>query len=638
MLFFRALCASAALLAGVVTGRAKDAVADDVLATLRPTHPRLLLTDAQLAANLAAAKSDPLRADVHRYLLRRAEAQWTEAPIEYRLDGPRLLEQSRKAIAHVLTNAMAFRITADARYSDFARRTMLRAAAFPDWNPAHFLDVAEMAWALALGYDWLHAQLPPEERATIRRALVEKALVFAATAYARADPARASFPFVGGNLTNNWNQVCNGGFLFAALAVAEDEPALARQVIAGVRETLPFAQTAYAPDGAYPEGPVYWGYGTRYSVYLLAALESALGTDFGLGDAPGFDRTALYRVQMQSPTGQSFNYADGKSRLGADDALTWLARRFHHPYAQAANRTWFAQLLREPPNEETERFVALHAVWFPEASASAPAPLPRDALFRGAAQLAVFRSAWNDARALWVGFKAGSNAVNHAHLDLGSFTLDADGVRWAVDLGRDNYNLPGYWDRAATTSPRWQYFRLNNHGHNTVTPGDRLQEPTATVPMLGFASQPARAFAVADLTAAYPGSATRLHRGLALLDRARVLVQDDVTALRAGQSLTWQMLTETTVRLDSPHVATCTRDGRTLRVEILAPGSAQFSVRAATPRTARENQNIGVTVLVAEIAAATEARDVRLAVLLSPVGEKWPVASAPAITPLDEWK
>src|SRR4026208_2102472 len=106
---------------------------------------------------------------------------------------------------------------------------------------------------------------------------------------------------------------------------------MAREVIAGVRETLPFAMAAYAPDGAYPEGPVYWGYGTRYNVYLLAGLETALGTDFGLGKSPAFDRTALYRVHMCSATGQSFNYADGGSRLGADDALTWLAHRYDHP-------------------------------------------------------------------------------------------------------------------------------------------------------------------------------------------------------------------------------------------------------------------------------------------------------------------
>ena len=610
--------------------------AGDPLAQLRPGHPRLLFTDEQLAAGIAAAKSDPLRAELHRYLVRLAESQWQQKPIAHVLIGPRLLDQSRHAISQVLTNAMAYRLTGDARFARFAREVMLRAAAFPDWNPSHFLDTAEMACALALGYDWLFDQLTVEERRTIKAALLEKALRYAPAAYGSA--RRPPFlNFV--TARHNWNQVCNGGLLLAALALADEEPDLARLVIAGVRKSLPLAMAPYEPDGAYPEGPVYWGYGTRYNVYLLAALESALGTDFGLGRAPGFDRTALYRVYMASATGQSFNYADGRSRLGADDALTWLAQRYRHPYAKAANRTWLKELLQQPPNDETERFVALHAAWFPEpVAAPAVTPPPLDVHFRGASELAVFRSAWDDPRALWVGFKAGSNSVNHAHLDLGTFTLDADGVRWAVDLGRDDYNLPGYWERTTVKSQRWQYYRLNNHGHNTITPGSQLQEPTAVARILRFSSTPARAFAVADLTAAYPGAAARIHRGLAMLDRQRVLVQDDVRGLNAGVPLTWRMLTATDVTIESARGATLRQAGRTLRLEILAPASAVLTTRHAKPPTAVENQNKGITGIDATLPAADMRRDVQIAVLLTPVGEKWGTAEAPALVPLENWR
>jgi len=36
---------------------------------------------------------------------------------------------------------------------------------------------------------------------------------------------------------------------------------------------------------------------------LLAVLKSTLGTDFDLGKAAAFDRTALYRLHVQSPAG-----------------------------------------------------------------------------------------------------------------------------------------------------------------------------------------------------------------------------------------------------------------------------------------------------------------------------------------------
>lgn len=622
------------LLAGLIFATALSAAADP-LATLHRDHPRLLFTAGTIEAALTAAETDPLRAKLHEQVVRAAERHLQAAPIRYVLVGPRMLDQSRKALAQVTTCAMAYRLTGDQRYADRARDVMLTAAAFPDWNPSHFLDVAEMATALGLGYDWLYDRLTPAERVTIKRALLDKALAYVRPAYARADPDRESFPFVKGNLTNNWNQVCNGGFLIAALAIAEDEPAIAREVLAGLRETLPVAMRAYEPDGAYPEGPVYWGYGTRYNVLVLAALESALGDDFGLGRLPGFDRTELFRLHVQSPTGLSFNFADGRAGLGADSGLTWLAQHHRQPVAEAHSRELLAAELEREPNLD-DRFMATTVLWFPGRN-TAGATLPLDANFDGPSKLAVFRSAWGDPGALWTGLKAGSNRVNHGHLDLGSFMLDADGVRWAVDLGPDNYDLPGYWDGARVDSPRWQYYRLNNRSHNTLTPGEVLQSPDADGRMLAFRSTPERAFAVADLTPAYPRQARSFHRGVAMLDRARVLVQDEVEELGSDVSLTWRMLTPAAVAFDGRQ-ARLTLGGRALRVEILEPRDARFVSRPATPPTAVETQNTGVTELRVEVPPLHgAARTVRIAVLLSPEGDKWPSRPAPALVPLAAW-
>ena len=387
----------------------------------------------------------------------------------------------------MLTCATAYRLTGDARFAARAKLEMLTVAAFADWNPSHFLDIAEMSTALAFGYDWLYGYLTPAERATIRAALVEKGLSFAPAAYAPGKATDKRLWWVTAH--HNWNQVCNGGLLTAALALADEEPALARTVIAGARTSLPLAMEAYQPDGAYPEGPGYWGYGTGYNVLLLAVLESALGTDFDLGQAPAFDRTALYRLYVQSPTGLGFNYADGGANIGAAPEYTWLATRYAQAAALAHSRVLLAEAVaKKITNPETDRFFALHAVWFPVAApAGAAGPLPLDVRFRGPAQLAIFRSAWDDPRALFLGFKAGSNTVNHSHLDLGSFVLDADGVRWAEDLGYDEYNLPGYFG-----GKRWTYVRLNNHGHGTLTPGNALQDDKAVAPITAFGSAPAR--------------------------------------------------------------------------------------------------------------------------------------------------
>ncbi|HRE06594.1 MAG TPA: heparinase, partial [Opitutaceae bacterium] len=145
---------------------------------------------------------------------------------------------------------------------------------------------------------WLYSTLSDDDRATVRDALRRHALAFAPAAYgppgATGAPTRSSdrrLHFVTAH--HNWNQVCNTGLLAAALALADEEPDLARTVIAGARRSLPLAMKAYEPDGAYPEGPGYWTYGTSYNVLGIALLESALGTDLGLSQMPSFDRAAL---------------------------------------------------------------------------------------------------------------------------------------------------------------------------------------------------------------------------------------------------------------------------------------------------------------------------------------------------------
>ena len=630
----------AALLVGaILPARAADAPADP-LAHLRAGHPRLLFTDADLAAAQEAARSDPLRSALHDRIAAAATAALSARPLVHELIGPRLLKQSRAAVVQILTCAMAYRLTGDDRFLQRARGDLLTVAAFPDWNPSHFLDVAEMSLAVAIGYDWLFPELSRPERAAVRGALLGKALAFAPAAYSPGAARDKRLFFA--TATMNWNQVCNGGLLAAALALADEEPAMARLVVGGVRRSLPLAMDAYKPDGAYPEGPGYWEYGTSYNVVILALLEGALGTDFGLGSAPAFDRTALYRTAVVGPTGLAFNYADGDARVEYSPAYAWLARRYGD---QAALENSRALLRSEILGPRRDRFLALDAVWFPGPPAGPERPgaggavpalgrIPLSLHFRGGADIALFRSAWNDPRALFLGFKAGDNSTNHSHLDLGSFVLESDGVRWAVDLGPDDYDLPGYFGGL-----RWSYFRLNNRSHNTVTPGDALQEPKARAPIVAFSDSAAGPYAIADLTAAYPLAARRILRGVAMPDRARVLVQDEFSELAPGTPVRWVMVTGAEIRLSPDgRSAVLSHSGRRLLAEVLEPAAARFRSGPARPPTPGEEQNAGDSELLMEVAPGSAAADLRIAVVLTPAGERWPQRPVPAITALADWR
>ena len=76
---------------------------------------------------------------------------------------------------------------------------------------------------------------------------------------------------------------------------------------------------------------------------------------------------------------------------------------------------------------------------------------PTAKLFKGI-DVAFLRSDLRDRDAFFIGFKGGDNKANHSHLDLGTFVMDALGERWAIDLGGDEYNMPGYFGKQ-----RWSY-------------------------------------------------------------------------------------------------------------------------------------------------------------------------------------
>lgn len=522
------------------------------LSTLVAGHPRVLLTEADVTAARDRLAADARLREWRDRLRRDAAAVLDLPPVERTLVGPRLLAQSREALRRISLLAGLYLLDGDRRWRDRAVAELRAVAAFEDWNPPHFLDVAEMAAAVALGYDWLYRDLSADDRALLRRALVRHALEPGLAAI----DARAWWAVQG---RNNWTQVCLGGLTLAALAVADEEPALAARVLQAVRgDGLARRMRLYAPDGGDEEGPGYWDYATTYTTLLLAALDSALGTDFGLSGAEGFAKTGDFRMQAIGPSGLQFNYADAREAPGDAPQMFWLAGRFNRPDYAAHERAWLQRSGGAPG--------IFHLLWasrVPAAESTAP---PTVARFTGV-DVVFLRGDWRDPMTTWVALKGGKNSASHAHLDLGSFVLDALGERWAVDLGPDDYDLPEYFGRR-----RWSYYRLRTESHNTLLVNGGNQDPAAEAPIVAFNDDSYRASAVVDLSAAYAGSLGRVRRGVALVDGRDVLVQDEIDG--AGDAdVVWQMFTRAAVAVDGAAVV-LRQNGRMLTMRVLEPSGA----------------------------------------------------------------
>ena len=588
------------------------------------THPRLFFTDSETAGLKAKIESDPLLSSAYKHLTAAADALMPREPVKREKEGKRLLSVSRTCLQRVSYLAFAYRMTEEKRYLDRARQEMLAAASFSDWNPSHFLDVAEMTAALAIGYDWLYNGLDAEARGAIRDAIVQKGL-------------QTSIPGAGWvTTTNDWNQVCHGGLVLGALAVMEENAQLANQIISRAVENVPRAMHEYEPNGVYPEGPSYWEYGTTYNVLMMAALESALGTDFGLAAGEGFMKTPDFYLEAAGPTGLFFNFADCGARGGVSPAMHWLAQRRGDPALLWQEKKELERFAAAPAlAKDSDRMLPFLLLWGqPLGEMTEPRMLHWKG--DGRTPVAILRSGWQE-DATYLGIKGGSPSSNHAHMDTGSFVLDMKGARWAVDLGSQGYHgLESrgidLWNKAQQ-SERWTVFRLNNLSHNTLVVDGQLQQVNGKGTIARFSDDPAKPFAIVDISPVLEGQLARAMRGARLLGES-VLLQDEVKTLERPATVRWAMATRAGVTIEEGGRATLRQDGKTVSMRVVSPANAQLTVHEIEkPPRDYDETNPNTRMITFEVSVPASTAET-MAVFIEPAGSS---AAAPALEALAGW-
>ncbi|QYY34830.1 DUF4962 domain-containing protein [Ruficoccus sp. ZRK36] len=602
------------------------AVDMSVLDHLKEGHPRLMLTDERLAELKELAKTDE---DLQHYveeMFKKADKLLEKKDLEYAPnDRNTILWTSRDCMDRAYTLGLAYRWSGEQKYYDSLIKNLRLVCAFPDWGKKAFLDTAEMTHAVSIGYDWLYNDLSEEDRTLLRESIISMGLDQGLMCYSGED--KRSWWVT---CTHNWNMVCNSGMVIGALAVADTDPKLAATIINNALESYPLGLREYGPDGAWPEGPGYWAYATDYVMYGLTAMDTALGTDFGLLDIEGVDQTAYFAIYSVGPIDYPMFFADcgSKGRRKPTSNMFWLAG----VYADD-----FVADYEHKKIDRMDMVTTRHIVWYePAPSGDFPEPA-LDKMFRGLVDVAFMRSAWNDRNALFIGIKAGKNTVNHAHLDLGNFELDALGERWSRDLGTDSYSLPGYWS-TGEGGQRWTYFRPSSFSHSIPTFDGKNQIRAGVSEMVEFVAGEDNEngedipFAKVDLSEAYGDQIDQFIRGAALVaDRRAALVQDEIV-LNHPTQIDWGMTTDAVIAVDGA-TATLTQDGKVLHARILEPEGAVFSAESAEQEKPQAT-NEGVSRLMIHLKDRTGTE--RIAVLFSPVWPDGEVESWP-VTPLQEW-
>lgn len=574
--------------------KAKARIAQEAnpLEGLRLPHPRLILDGAGFERIRSLVRSDPFARRIYDAVKEQAGKIVAEPPARYEVRNGRMLALSRRTVDRMYTLGLMYRLDRDKRYLDRAAVELRAVSAFPSWQD-NFLDKAEMIHAVAIGYDWFYDGLAQADREAIRAALLDKGLRHAA-------PIHEEQRWWAVNRFN-WNPVCNGGVTLGALAIAGEEPELARTLLRYMLRSFPLALSSYAPDGGWAEGPEYWHYATRYAVHLLSGLRSALGHDFGLSDSNGFEQTGLFRIHAIGPTGKLYNFSDSDEEPESAPEMFWLARRFQRPL--------YANRQREHI-ERARSFSALDLIWLPPGDLRAgPEQPPLSRCFRDV-EVATMRTSWDDPDAIWVGVKGGQNrgGRGHAQLDLGSFVMDAAGTRWALDLGRNDYSVPGYFGKL-----RFTYYRTQTESHNTVLIDGANQDAVAEAPIFAHRFAPALSYVQIDLAQAYREKVRRFERGVALYRGRHVIVQDEIQSRVPVQAL-WGLVTDAEVALQGREAALI-KGERVVTARIVTPGNAAFGI-VSTQAPSGQTPNGNTRKLVVRLPGKTD--DLRLVVALTP--------------------
>lgn len=564
------------------------------------TRPRVLATEDQFDRAARLVKTDDQAQSWHDQLFEQLSEVDTDDPLndfDYETLARKGMGGIRENKSRMALLAYGYRVTGAGSYAEALWRACEELAGKTRWtahpmNPD--LGTGEATLGMAIAYDWLYDYWSDDQRTTIRDAIVDIGL------------GAMDEPFNGGG---NWTMVVNGGIASGALAVLGDDDVadaatetveLTRDSILGRNHPEGASPVEdYGERGAYPEGPTYWGYASRYFTYYLATSVATLGHAHGLLEHPKVKHYGDFPPGVTGPTGV-LNYGSSGGGIINAPILNWLAEHFDEPGLGGFQR-W---AVAEDGGVLSGDRGLTQVLWYDPGRAET-SDFDRDYVDREV-PVATHRSNWDmDESTLWIGFQGTSPTAGHAQMDVGSFCLDALGTRWASDLGTPSRRPPAggdHWYDAYRD--RWDYYENRPEGHNTLTvlhsvspenyrhhEGMPSQARHAEGKIVDSDAADGGAYTRMDLSKAYAAdswskSVRSIERGIALThDRSRALVQDEIeygTRPATEAETYWFMHTRADLTVDGD-TAMLRRDGKRLQARLLSPADETFSVREAAP-------------------------------------------------------
>ena len=530
-------------------------------------HPRLILTEKDYQ-RIRAHRSEGVYKMICDKVIAESEVLLAKPENTYRIpDGIRLLSVSRDILHRVLTLGTAFNITGDERYAQRCYDELLAAANFPDWNPTHFLDTAELCAANALGFDMIYNWLDAEGKSTLVDSIKRHGIEAVLDDYLDRERKR-TYRWYQAKPGCNWKLVCDGGVTMAVLAICDedDDERYETVLTTAFEDAYPAVRDFFLEhNGSYFEGVNYWGYSSRYLAFMSASITSACGEDHGLTDYIGLEKTPYFVDGLCSNDAKPFNFGDAGEGNPYSSDFMWYGKRFKN-YAFSQMRVRFITPQSASAND---------LLYYDHNEVANIEGLP--SCYLGVGYDTVSMRSGRGENDMYVAVHYGDNGANHGHLDMGTFILNVGSKRFFKELGADNYNLRPYSNT----------YRYRAEGHNVIVVDpskDREQLIKDARSLVSKCSESENdCYAIADITPAYAHKLERALRGVRLTGDGNAVIIRDELQTKPESHIYWYAHTSAKIELsDDGTSAVLEIDGTRLLVRSLVSGMA-FSVRAAAP-------------------------------------------------------
>lgn len=513
--------------------------------------------------------TSPKLAEWRNELERQARREAGQSATQNRLVGNSLLTSSRESLARIVTLSAFLEMRPDPEVEQALIREADALAAWSSWEQGEFLAVGDAMAGLSIA---LSTRSPEDQsRDEWARALIEKGIRPTLSAVTqRVDWSKRN---------NNWPQVIGSSLVLGSLAIEEVSPELSNRAMTVGQELLARSSASYQ-QALLPEGVDYWNYGVDFQALANRAL--TLQQKSGVFPRSTWENAGAASLFAISPTGRAFNFGDSAEDFVPSVGLLEIARVLQKP-------EWVQRwLYRFDPSSghwrESRRLWGLAGFWAHQTSPLSGTPrVPKVWLPHDTSSFGVIQEG-----SVWLAFRSGRNGAPHSHLDLGSFVLEIGGERWAIDLGSDDYSLPGYFD-AKQSGQRWTYTRNIESSHNVVTFEKWRQSVSGRAVPTRVSEDPPKVRL--DLSGAVMAPPKAHFREFLILEANAARVTDEIDMSGRGH---WNLITRADVTQNGRDLVLA-QNGKRLRVSVTGKVPRQWDLAPLNTKHLGEKPLQGVT-------------------------------------------